>query len=328
MFPKQFKRPLLIAHRWLALTLAPVFVLILLSGAILAFKPILGDSTANPSVRVSASAVAAALDAIDPAGRADAVSLSADGRSIDLKSKDPAVAGTFDLATRTAAVSQGFDLFGFALGLHKNLLVGAGLLVEIATYAMVALLIAGLAFGLPKLRNTIGGWHRGMGWLAFPLLALLPVTGLLMTLHVGKPALPALAPGEPIALAQAIKAVPLPADGQIVMARRFRAGSAMVKTASSDGEQVHVVQSNGQVALAGAPGWVDAVHEGTWAGAWSGALNLVSALLLMGVTVTGLYSWLRRRTQTRRRDRVSTERRTQASCRTSSCDPKLSTFSQ
>lgn len=329
MLPATLKRPILVAHRWLALGLAPVFLLILLSGAILAFKPILGtDSASDPSIRVSASALATALYAIDPAGRADAVSLSADGRSIDLKSKDAAVAGTFDVATRTPAASQSFDLFAFALGLHKNLLVGAGLLVEIANYAMVALLIAGLAFGLPKRRNTLGGWHRGMGWFAFPLLALLPVTGLLMTLHVGKPALPALAPGEPIALAQAIKAVPLPADGQIVMARRFRAGSALVKTASSDGEQVHVVQSNGQVALAGAPDWVDAVHEGTWAGAWSGVLNLVSALLLMGVTVTGLYSWLRRRTQTRRRDRVSTERRPQASRRAPSFDPKLSTFSE
>lgn len=328
MLPKQLKRPLLIAHRWVALGLAPVFLLILLSGAVLAFKPILGDSTAEPSARVSAGAAAAALAAIDPAGRAAAVSFSADGRSISLKSKDPAVAGTFDVATGTAAASQGFDLFGFALSLHKNLLVGAGLLVEIATYAMVALLVAGLLFGLPKLRNTLGGWHRGMGWFALPLLALLPVTGLLMTLHVGKPALPALAPGEPISLAQAIQAVPLPADGQFVMARRFQAGSAMVKTTSAAGEQLHVVQSNGQVALTGSPSWVDAVHEGTWAGAWSGVLNLVSALLLMGVTITGLYAWLRRQPFARRVGRGTTERRPQASGRAASADPALATFGQ
>ena len=121
MFPKQLKRPLLIAHRWVALGLAPVFLLVLLSGAILAFKPILGtDSTVDPSARVSAGAVAAALAAIDPAGRATAVSLSADGRSISVKSKDPAVAGTFDVATRTAAEHQGFDLFAVALNLHKT----------------------------------------------------------------------------------------------------------------------------------------------------------------------------------------------------------------
>ena len=329
MFPKKLKRPLLIAHRWLALGLAPVFVLILLSGAVLAFKPILGtDSAGEPSARVSVRRGGRGAGRHRSGGRATAVSLSADGRSIDVKSKDPAVAGTFDVATRTPAANQAFDLFAFALGLHKNLLVGAGLLVEIATYAMVALLIAGLAFGLPKLRNTIGGWHRGMGWFAFPLLALLPVTGLLMTLHVGKPALPVLAPGEPISLAQAIKALPLPADGQIVMARRFQAGSAMVKTISSQGERLYVVQSNGQVAVAGAPSWVDEVHEGTWAGAWSGVLNLVSALLLMGVTVTGLYSWLRRQPQARRRGRVAIERRPPASRLAAPIDPGLATFAE
>jgi uncharacterized iron-regulated membrane protein len=102
----------------------------------------------------------------------------------------------------------------------------------------------------------------------------------------------------------------------------------MIKTASSAGEQVHVVQSNGQAALAGAPGWVDVVHEGTWAGSWSGGLNLVSALLLMGVTVTGLFSWLRRQPQARRRDRVSAERRPQASRGATTVTPRLSTLSE
>ncbi|MEY6430831.1 PepSY-associated TM helix domain-containing protein [Thioalkalicoccus limnaeus] len=303
MLPKRLKRPLLIAHRWVALGLTPVFLLILLSGAILAVKPILGtDHSAAPSARVSTDAVAAALAAIDPAGRATAVSLSADGRSIEVKSEDPAVAGTFDVATRTAAASQGFDLFGFALDLHKNLLVGAGLLVEIATYAMVAILVTGVLFGLPRLRNTLGGWHRGIGWFALPLLALLPITGLLMALHIGKPTLPTLAPGEPIGLARAIQAVPQPADGQLVMARRFQAGSALVKTRSAQGEAAHVVESNGQVAVTATPSWVKQLHEGTWAGAWSGVINLLSALLLIAVTVTGLYSWLRRQRRPSRCD--------------------------
>jgi len=312
MFPKQLKRPLLIAHRWVALTLAPVFLLILLSGAILAFKPILGTAAVAPSERVSAVAVAAALDTIDPAGRATAVSVSSDGRSLNLKSTDPAVAGTFDVATRTAAVNQGFDLFAVALNLHKNLLIGVGVLVEIATYAMVALLVAGLLFGLPKLRNTLGGWHRGLGWFGLPLVALLPVTGVLMILHVGKPAFPVIEPGAPISLARAIGAVPLSADGQLVMARRFQAGSAMVKTTEAAGEQVYLVQSDGRVAPTGGASWVNEVHEGTWAGAWSGVLNLISALVLMVVTVTGLYAWLRRRAPGRRPARVASARRSPA----------------
>ena len=67
-----------------------------------------------------------------------------------------------------------------------------------------------------------------------------------------------------------------------------------------------MVQFNGQVALTGTPGRVNAVHEGTWADAWSGVLNLVSALALIGLTVAGLYSRLCRRPQQRRIGRVST----------------------
>lgn len=51
MFPNQLKRPLLIAHRWLAAGLAPLFLLILLSGAVLAFKPILGTDGTAPAGR-------------------------------------------------------------------------------------------------------------------------------------------------------------------------------------------------------------------------------------------------------------------------------------
>ena len=108
----------------------------------------------------------------------------------------------------------------------------------------------------------------------------------------------------------------------------FRAGAAMVKTTSAAGERVHVVQSNGQVTPAGSPGWVDAIHEGTWAGAGSGLLNLVCALLLTAVTVTGLYSWLRRQPRARGVARVAAERQPHASRRAPSIDPGLATSSE
>lgn len=302
MFSATLKRRLLVAHRWLALGLAPIFLLILLSGAVLAVKPILypGEAAGESFAPASGGDVVAALDAIDPAGKAGTVNLSTDGRSMILKSDDPAMAGTFEVATRKAAADQGLDLFVFAIKLHKQLLIGAGLLVEIATYAMVAILMIGFVFGLPRLRNTVKGWHSGLGWLALPLVVLAPVTGLLMTLHVGMPPAPPLDPGVPIPLARAIEAVTAQGDDRILMARRFKAGGVLVKTASSSGERFHLVQSDGQVVLSGGSGWVQELHAGTWAGAWSGAFNLLSALVLMGVTGTGLYGWLRRQPLVRR----------------------------
>lgn len=303
MFPDTLKRLLVIAHRWLALALAPIFLLILLSGAILAFKPIVGG--AGPSAPANVDTVVAALEVIDPTHQATSVSLSADGRSIRLKSNDPAVVGTFDLATRTPAISSDFDLFAFALDLHKNLLVGVGLVVEIATYVMVAILAIGLFLGLPRLRNTLMGWHSGLGWLALPLVALAPVTGLLMILHIGTPTLPMIEPAaQPLPLARALEATADQVDlTRFVAARRFRQGSALLTATTAEGPMRYLVSGTGKVVpLTDGPGWVRQLHEGTWAGIGSGILSFLAAAAPMGLMVTGLYSWLRRQRQARRRD--------------------------
>ncbi len=297
MIPASLKRRLLAVHRWLALGLAPLFLLILLSGAVLALKPILHDPDAAAlPVRVAPATVAAALAELDPAGQASAVRVTPDGRAIEVDSRDPAGGGTFELVTGAPLAGPGLDPFAFALALHKNLLVGAGVVVEFAAYAMVAILAAGFLLGLPRLRNTLRGWHHGLAWLGLPLVVLTPVTGVLLALHVGRPALPPIAPGAPVPLAQAVAATAAADDGTLVMARRFRAGSALVETASAAGERRYLVQPDGQVApLTGGPGWVAALHEGTWAGAWSGLLNLIGALGLTGLVGTGVYGWWDRR---------------------------------
>ena len=41
---------LLLAHRWVGLALAPLFLLVLLSGAVLAFKPIVEDFQTSTTV--------------------------------------------------------------------------------------------------------------------------------------------------------------------------------------------------------------------------------------------------------------------------------------
>ena len=50
------------------------------------------------------------------------------------------------------------------------------------------------------------GWHRGIGWLLLPVVMLLPLTGVLMSLHVGMPELPRMSqPGERLSLSQALQ---------------------------------------------------------------------------------------------------------------------------
>lgn len=144
------KRFLIQAHRWIALALAPLFLLILLSGAVLAFKPILhaaGDGAEAATTVAGPAAVAALLERVDPEGRARSVEILADG------------------------------------------------LVSIA---------------------DIG---------------------------------------------------------------------------------VYIVSDAGVSALDRSGNWPKTLHEGTWAGAWSGTLNLVGAIGLTGLTLTGFLSWYRRRRQ-------------------------------
>lgn len=303
MFPKNFKRWLAVAHRWAALVLAPVFLLILLSGAILAFKPIL-QSTGGSNAPIDSAVVVSVLETVDPTHRARSIELAKGGQALILKANDPSVAGTYDLATRTRTVSDGFDIFAVALNLHKNLLIGAGFIVEIATYAMIAILAIGLLLGWPKLRNTLMGWHSGLGWLALPLVALTPVTGAMMTLHIGTPTLPRIErAAQPLPLARAIEVAAEQTDlSGLTMARHFRQGSVLLTVTTADGSMRYLVSGTGNVVpLTQGPGLVKELHEGTWAGAWSGALNFLAAIALMALTGTGLYSWLRRARQARRR---------------------------
>ena len=68
---------------------------------------------------------------------------------------------------------------------------------------------------------------------------------------------------------------------RLVMVRRFHGGTVPVQVAG-EGGGLFAVTEQGVTALTGGPGLVQAIHEGTWAGAWSGLLNAVVSLALLG----------------------------------------------
>ncbi|MBX3684817.1 MAG: PepSY domain-containing protein, partial [Rhodocyclaceae bacterium] len=243
-------RPLLRRlHRWVALVLTPVFAIIILSGGVLALKPLFAPAAAQTN-SAEGPAIAAALARIDPQGLATSVAVSPDGGSLVLQSRgSTGPSGSFDPASGIANAEQpGPDFFAIVLDLHKNLLLGLGIVVEIAAYAMSALIVVGLFLGLPRLRNTLLGWHQGVAWLALPLVVLAPLTGTLMALHIGTPSLPPIQQGPPIALASAIGSVAgQPDSGALVSARRFRAGSALVTTQGQQGALRYLVEPNGRI---------------------------------------------------------------------------------
>ncbi|GAB6044281.1 PepSY-associated TM helix domain-containing protein [Endothiovibrio diazotrophicus] len=306
MIPATLKARLFTLHRWLGIGLAPLFLLIILSGAVLALKPILGAraEAPPPAAAVDPAALGALLQRIDPTGRqVSGIEVEGAGGRLRVRSPDAAVGGLYDLGDgrREAAGEPPADPFRVVESLHKGLLLHADVVTRIASYAMLLLVVAGPLLARPRLRNNLRGWHRGVGWLLLPLLLMLPLSGILMSLHIGMPELPRMsAPGVQLSLGDALQRAAVTHDlGALREARRFRGGSVMLRLATPDGPAALVVTDTAVTPLAAGGGLIKALHEGTWAGAWSGLLNLLGALALALLTVTGTLNWLRGRRRPR-----------------------------
>jgi sulfite reductase (NADPH) flavoprotein alpha-component len=289
---------LLLVHRWVGLALAPLFLLVLLSGAVLAFKPILEDfqtsTTVDPNILVTL------LDRVDARGRVRSISVG-DGMAIlEMRGGDPVV--SYDLASGLAIPTPtSFKLFSVAKEFHKGLLLGLDVLGKFAAYAMLLIVVTGPLLAWPRFRNTLLGWHLFAGWVLLPLVLLPPATAVLMTLHVGHPAYLPPSP-RPISLARGIERAAAAVDlSGFETARSFRHGSVLITTKGASGGDRYYLSTSEGVTSTDGPGPVHAVHEGTWAGTWSGALNFASAFALLGLVATGVLSWAQRWRQSARR---------------------------
>lgn len=355
------RRCLIVAHRWLGLLLAPLFLLLILTGLVLSFRPVVNDLAGRAALetRTDAPALAALLRKLEagggrpraaeapaaersgrapgsggrepaaqggrgqgaggpgpggqgpggqgPGGQARGpggpgsaagpvgmVNLVDGGRIAEVASNDPDRAGRYDVASgrRLGPLAGGPDIFRITQDLHKSLMLGLNLVVEIATWAMAALMIAGPFLVWLRLRNTLMGWHMGLGWLLLPLTLSSPVTGLLMAYHIG-PARPLMPRAErPVSLNEAIGIAGRDHDlSALTSARRLRGGTVLLFRA---GTQNLVVTDTAASVMTGGPNIFKQIHEGTWAGLWSGLVNAGISLALLALTVTGFISWFAR----------------------------------
>lgn len=279
-------------HRWLALAVSPFLLLIILSGMVLAFKPILATA---PTGGVDVPSLLATLDRVDPHGRAGSLEFSGDGHSLELRSRRSGPNGRFDATSGVQTGEAGFDIYAFARGLHEGLLIHAKWVVTLITIITVFLIGSGLSLGWRRLRNNWGGWHAGLGWLALPLVVVMPVTGMLMAFNVGS-ARPAYHDvGRPLSIASALEIASHELDlRQLVGASSSRHGAVTLTLKEGAGNARYLVSDPGGVQRNAGSGWIRMLHEGTWAGAWSGVLALLSAMSLLVLWITGMVPWLRR----------------------------------
>lgn len=295
-------RPILLKlHRWVALATAPFFFLILLSGMVLAFKPILQSGSDG---KLETQTLLAAIARADPNAEAGVLTVSEDGERFTLESRRSGPSGTFDVQTARRTGSALPDVFEFARDLHVSLLLQARWLVTTVTLLSVLVIASGFAGKLKKFRPTLGGWHNRLGWFSIPLVALTPLTGALMALHVGMPGHEAgsgardgagRAGAARMSIERAIEMAAPELDlSHLTQVRTTRGGTVVISVQDGLRPTQYQVDRSGKVTSSTGPGLVRILHEGTWAGAWSGVFTLVSTFPLLGLLVTGVLKWWRR----------------------------------
>lgn len=294
---------LLKLHRWISLAFALPLFAIIVTGLILSFEPMSQASGVKPR-SVEPARVVDLLKRYDAEGKARGIFIDAGSQRMRLQVPG---APEIDLVSGEPATSEAMlaNVFRWARFTHEHL-IGLPFLVPASTIAMVVVMILGIGMGLPRLRNTLAGWHKGAAWFALPLILLSPVTGLCMAFGLTFQTAPApAAPGRPLALVDAVSVIARSRDLSQVVSIGTRGGRVMARI-FEDGElRAYTVSADSLAALP--RNWPRLIHEGNWSAMIASPLNVVTSLVLLGLLTTGVLVWSRR--QSRRRQSRAEPRR-------------------
>jgi len=290
------KPALLRLHRWITLVFALPLLAIIVTGLILSIEPLVQTSSMSGAA-IEAGRVIELVRRYDPDGKARGLSIDAGSHSMTLRGTNvPAI----DLATGEAA-SAGSTLsnvFLWARFTHERLM-GQAWLVTASTLAMVIIMLLGIVMGLPRLRNTLSGWHKGTAWFTLPLILLSPLTGLCMAfgLTFQSGAAPAAA-GRPLALPDAIRMVAASHELSHVISIGTRGGRMMARLYDGGELRAYAVTSSEVAPLP--RNWPRLIHEGNWSALIAAPLNVLTSIALLTLLSTGLLIWARRTLRKRR----------------------------
>jgi uncharacterized iron-regulated membrane protein len=300
---------LLRLHRWIALAFALPLAAVLVTSLILSFEPWLVTSAIKPG-SLTADRMVSLLAKHDPDGKARAISYRSydgtltiggrgGGKTIDVASGE-ALSGPSTLASVLTTSRR----------LHETLLLDLGWLVLATTFAMLVLAALGILMGVPRISNTVSGWHKAMSWGLLPLMILSPLTGIMIAYGVtfASPGNSggARQPQKPPALVEAVKAVGAKHDLSTLVWLRQRGDRMLARVV--EGGEYRVVQVTAEGTRALPRNWPRLIHEGNFAGIWSALMNVVTAAAMIGLFITGGWIWLRRRLRRPTRQRVRAAR--------------------
>lgn len=285
-------------HRWLAIALSPVIALILLSGIVLAFRPLLRrDAPRADAAALDVPRVVTLLDSLDPRGEARAVFFDQSRRTMGVvaRSGEPAFHDIASGRVVPAPVEARHDpdAFDVAERIHRELWFGAEWLVTLASLAMIVLVVVGPLLSRPRPGRSALSWHTRAGWLLWPLVAVAPLSLVMTKLH---PPIVHRGAAPPIAPARAIEQAARVTDLSHLLGVQPLPGTVLLATTTPTGPQ-RLILDNGRLRPfdSGVSRLGRALHEGTWAGPWSAVLSAFAAMVTLGMLATGMTSWLRRR---------------------------------
>lgn len=286
-----FKQWLLRLHRWIALILSIPFAVVIVTGLILSFEPMVMGAS-NPAV--TPNAINAALTKHDPDGKARSISIRGYDGTLSIGGAQRGAATTIDLATNQVIASPGAlaTMFGTARRLHENFIYDLRWVVTVSTIGMLIMILLGVLMGWPRIRNTVSGWHKGAGWFVLPLVILSPLTGLALAFGITFTAPAARGSGPAVALSEALRIVGTQYDlGQVSWIRPL--GGTLAARVNDNGEmRVFAVARDGLTPFA--RNWPRLIHEGNWNGLVAPMLNVITSVALVILLSTGLWLWGRR----------------------------------
>ncbi len=286
-------KPLLLRlHRWLTLVFAVPLALVITTGLILSFEPVVRVSSTEPG-SVTTEQVISLLQRHDPEGRAQSLSWHPYENRLSIGGVRRA---PIDVDVRNGEVLPGAGLvsavFFYSRVIHETIVPGFGWLVQLSTIALLALIVFGVLLGWPRFSNSVSGWHKGTAWIGLPLLVLSPLTGLFLAWGISFTG-PATPPRPPVPMIDAVRHVGAAHDLSNLVWLRSRGGRQLARIVEDGEYQIHVVSREGLVLTP--RNWVRIFHEGNFAGVWSGLLNAAISAAFVGLMATGIIIWARRR---------------------------------
>ena len=296
---------LLRLHRWIFLTFAIPLAVIIVTGLILSFQPVLQTAGISPG-SITLAQIEGHLAKHDPDGKARGLRIDHFEKTLSLQGPGGSI--TVDLQAGETAKDRSWisEWMSWARPVHEHFVFDleriTGIpIVLVSTIGMVCAMIIGTLMGLPRIRNTIAGWHKTTAWFLLPLLVLSPLTGVFMALRITFSE--SAERSQPSPILEAVRMIAQKHDLSGLLTIRSRGGRQLAMVVDGHSHLTYVAARDG---LGPAPpNWPRTFHQGDFLGIWGGVMNVILSLAFILLLVTGVWIWARRQTMRRRRPRAT-----------------------